>query len=144
MRAGSRSKAGIFLLEFIIVLLVFSLSSIVTVRLFSTSHRIQQQVENTDKAVIYSQNISELLKACDGSNDALADIIGENGTVYLDKNWNETIREAAVFIARTEMLKEESTAGRYLSGAIEVSYMDEVLYSLPFGIFYSYSMWGAQ
>ncbi len=142
MNNGSRSKAGLFLLEFTIMLLIFALASTVTLRLFAKSNEIQRTVTQVDAAVVYAQSAVEQLKACDGQDAALTAIFGSGQVVYLDAEFAAVGRDSAVYTARATLTKVDSAGGRYIEGALSIAPYAETgqaadpLYSLPFGIFY--------
>ncbi len=60
------SKSGLFLMEMILSVLFFSLSSAVCIQLFVKSHLISQQSVDLNRAVEYCQNVAEAFYGCNG------------------------------------------------------------------------------
>ncbi|MEG0751527.1 MAG: hypothetical protein RR998_06740 [Oscillospiraceae bacterium] len=131
-----RSKSGVFLLEFVIMLLVFSLASAVCIQLFATARTLELNAAKLDEAEAAATTLSEKLKASDGSEPSLHDCAGENFTAAYDAAWNTCTPSAAVYTARTQLSRESGANGDYLYGVIVVSCGDEKIYELPFGSFY--------
>ena len=73
------SRSSLFLMELVIVILFFSLSSAVCVKLFVKAHQMDQNTVNMNHAMIWIQNYAEQFR----SNPA-----NINETIYLDKDWN--------------------------------------------------------
>lgn len=65
------SKSGLFLMEMILSILFFSLSSAVCVQLFVKSHLISQRSVDLNRAVEYCQNIAEAFYGCNGNLDEM-------------------------------------------------------------------------
>ncbi|MDE5910576.1 MAG: hypothetical protein K2H52_17875 [Lachnospiraceae bacterium] len=63
------SKSGLFLMEMILSVLFFSLSSAVCVQLFVKSHLISQQSVDLNCAVEHCQNVAEAFYGCNGNLD---------------------------------------------------------------------------
>ena len=80
MRATS--KSNLFLIELIVAILFFSLSSVVCVRLFTVAHLKSQESLQRNLAVLQSQNIAELYRNEKGD-------IGQIATMTNAKNENE-------------------------------------------------------
>ena len=73
------SRSSLFLMELVVVILFFSLSSAVCVRLFVKAHQIDQSTVNMNHAMLWIQNYAEEFR----SNP-----VEVNETVYFDKEWN--------------------------------------------------------
>lgn len=69
------SKASLFLMELIIALLFFALSSTVCIRLFVNAHSLSQQTVDQNFALNYAQNMAEAFTGCDGDIQALESIL---------------------------------------------------------------------
>lgn len=100
-----RSRAGLYLLEFVAVLLLFSFSAAVTVRLFWQSHELSRRAEEQSFAMLAAQSLIEEQKARLGeAGFALAG--GEPAKVYFDAAWNRVgdsesaAYEAAISVSR--------------------------------------------
>lgn len=57
------SKTSLFLMEFIIAILFFSLTSAVCVQLFVKSHTLSRQSVNSNQACMWSENLAEIFYA---------------------------------------------------------------------------------
>jgi len=90
---SSQSKASLFLIELLIVIAFFSVSSVVCIRLFVHAHIVSMESRNLSHAVIAAQGAAESFKAAAGEPQAIARLIGghlEAGNTvvaYYDKNW---------------------------------------------------------
>ena len=62
----TRSKTPLFLMELIIMLLVFSISAAVCLQVFSGAKKISEESRKLDAAVIQAQTIAECWKASHG------------------------------------------------------------------------------
>jgi hypothetical protein len=58
-----RSGSAIFLMEFIIVILFFSLSVVVTLQMFVTAHQMDTESTQINGALLHAQNVAEQFKA---------------------------------------------------------------------------------
>lgn len=67
MSSQHNSKTSLFLMELIIAILFFSLSSAVCVRLFVGAHQVADKDKNLSQAVIWTQNLAESFYGCDGN-----------------------------------------------------------------------------
>ena len=91
----TRSKTPLFLMELVIMLLVFSLCSAVCLQVFSGSKKISEESRKLDAAVIQAQTISENWKASHGNLEKTAKMLyvipDETGfKLYDDENWLHT------------------------------------------------------
>ena len=90
-----RSKTPLFLMELIIMLLVFSISAAVCLQVFSGAKKISEESRKLDAAVIQAQTIAECWKASHGDLIETAEILNvipcETGfKVYDEENWLHT------------------------------------------------------
>ncbi len=69
------SKSSLFLMELIIALLFFSVSSTVCIRLFVKAHSLSAQTVDQNYAVNYAQNMAEAFMGCDGDLQVLQTIL---------------------------------------------------------------------
>lgn len=74
------SKSALILMELIIAILFFSLSSSVCIQLFVKSHLLSKQTTDENHAIIQAQNLAESFLASDG--DMMI-------TLFFDKDWRE-------------------------------------------------------
>lgn len=65
------SKSGLFLMELILSILFFSLSSAICVQLFVKSHLISQKSVSLNHAIELCQNVAEAFYGCNGNVDEM-------------------------------------------------------------------------
>lgn len=65
------SKSGLFLMELILSILFFSLSSAICIQLFVKSHLISQQSLDLNHALEDCQNVAEAFYGCNGDIDEM-------------------------------------------------------------------------
>ena len=91
----NNSKSGLFLMELIIAILFFSLTSAVCIRLFAHSHIINRETVNLNNAVTHAQNLAECWYANEGNVKAMQSqlnngILSDDGmSIFLifDEDW---------------------------------------------------------
>lgn len=95
------SNLSLFLMELIVVIFFFSLSSAVCVRLFSGAHTLSDRSSNLSEAVTWSQNVTEVFCNSSGDLKKISDIFpeayvsyeSEEGSrdgvfmIFFDNNW---------------------------------------------------------
>lgn len=128
-RPPARSRSSLFLLELIVVLLLFALASTVCVRLFAQAKLTSRQSADTTMAVLQAQQAAERLKA--GGEDALAaqGAVCEGGrwTLGFDAAW-QPVGDAAQAVYQLRVTPEPlKGATRY---ALELTRGGEPLYQL--------------
>ena len=136
--SGARAKSGAFLLEFVIILLVFSLASAVCMRLFFTARSLAEGSDELDNAVAAATRVSETLKSADGSDAAIDAVFGTSRAIYLDENWQNCGESDGEYQITAELSASDGSAGRLLSGTVTVSEAEggEEIYALDFARFY--------
>lgn len=72
-----RSKASLFLIEQLVMLLVFALAAALCLNVFARANEISLQTASRDEAVTIAQNAAELLKH--SGDPALAQMAAEDG-----------------------------------------------------------------
>ena len=110
---NTRSKSSLFLIELVIVILVFSLSAAVCLRLFFESRKISDQSRNVSQASITVQTVADCYKAMKGDFNKTAQLL--DGTVkgqvvefYYNRIW-ESVGSAddAYFVIRIELIEHQ-------------------------------------
>ena len=91
----TRSKTPLFLMELIIMLLVFSIAAAVCLQVFSGSKKISEESRKLDAAVMQAQSIAECWKASGGDLNETAEMLhvvpDETGfKLYDEENWLHT------------------------------------------------------
>ncbi len=69
------SKSSLFLMELIIALLFFSVSSTVCIRLFVKAHALSAETVSQNYAVNYAQNMAEVFTGYDGDLQAMQTLL---------------------------------------------------------------------
>lgn len=72
------SKSSLFLMELIIALLFFSVSSTVCIRLFVKAHALSAQTVDQNYAVNYAQNMAEMFIGCEGDLQAIQSLLTDS------------------------------------------------------------------
>ncbi len=136
-------QANLFFIELIIVLLFFSFSSAVILRIFAAADHKQDMSDLTERAVICSQSIAEAFSVSGNIGETAALVFGntavpdESGELRLDKNM--LLSESGTVTLRLAEKSSDTEAGRLsrLSAAFIID--GKELYSLecssykPFG-----------
>ena len=95
MNKHSRSKSGLFLMELIIVILFFSVSAAICMRIFGAAKIKSDFSRDLSNASVYAQSCAEVYKAYDADLEKTAEAIDgkwDDNTlsVYYDFDWNIT------------------------------------------------------
>ena len=128
----SRSKSGLFLMELIIAIAFFAVSSAVCVQLFAMAHNLSSRSVGMQMAVMNAQSAAESFKLTGGDIDSMtyvlqASVIDGRIVAGFDENWNMASSDV-----RFEMIIETDTSTALATATISVTdnVMDEELYSL--------------
>lgn len=104
MNKFSKSKASLFLMEFIITLMLFSICSAVCMQLFARANSLSRSTFELNNAVSCAQGFAEVMRGTDGSIDSILEMYPEavrGGEdffeVFYDKNFDECEYEDAVY-----------------------------------------------
>ena len=94
MKNRVSSASGMFLIELLLAILIFSIASAICLQVFVTAHQISNESNNINRAVIVAQNGAECFKAAGGDLSETARLLGGNvaggGSVielYYDASW---------------------------------------------------------
>lgn len=101
------SRSSLFLMELIIAILFFSLSSTVCIQLFARSHMLSQQTVNQNHAVIEAQNLAEIFLSTGGDISQMKELFPQNPEdtsdntfiIWLNENWEECDASESKYIA---------------------------------------------
>ena len=128
----SRSKSGLFLMELIIAIAFFAVSSAVCVQLFAMAYNLSSRSVGMQMAVMNAQSAAESFKLTGGDIDSMryvlqASVIDGRIVAGFDENWN-----MASYDVRFEMIVETDTSTSLATATISVTdnVMGEELYSL--------------
>lgn len=92
----NKSRTSLVLMELIITILFFSLSSAVCVQLFVNSHLTTKETRKLNEAVNISQSIAEVMRGTDGSLASIQSYFptatGDDNyfVIYFDESFNLT------------------------------------------------------
>lgn len=126
------SRASLFLMEIMMSVLFFSISSAVCIQLFVKAHTLNVHTENLAKATIVAQNLSEYFLNGDTSKNISLreqmlstlpdhDTIENHVVFYYDDNWNLCKKDTASFL--TSLTFHEDADFSYL--AIDITTIDK-------------------
>lgn len=116
MKRRQVKRSGIFLLELMIVILFFCVTSAVCVRLFVKSHMISQNTRNLNMAVNQVSEVAEVFRLGADMESFMEHEFQnyEKGTgdsfyqIYYDENWEPAGKEQASFCLTVEILEKDS------------------------------------
>lgn len=108
----ARSKSSLFLMELILVILFFSISAAICMKVFATAKVKTDFSRNVSNATFAAETIAETFKDCDGNLIELAEKFdGEaSGTtliVYYDNEWNSCKKGNESFVMTVNKTTEE-------------------------------------
>ncbi len=113
MNKHSRSKSGLFLMELIIVILFFSISAAICMKVFSTAKIKSDYSRDISSASFVAQSCADSFKAYNG--DALKISSAMNGkeskdgvVVYFDSDWCATDSKSKSKYVLTLKIKDEN------------------------------------
>jgi len=99
-----RSRSTLFLMEQMIVIVVFAFCAAVCVKLIGEAHVISTRNNDIKNAIITVESAAECFKAFSGDMPKIAEILGGTYneqtvlTVYYDDEWRISNQEEAVYI----------------------------------------------
>lgn len=143
MTGFSRSKGAIFLIEFLIMLLVFSLACVVALRLFAKTDELESRTLDADNASAIAVSLSTYAKEYAGGGMIDPKIIENGGdlTAYFDSGCELCSESEAAYLATAEIDVTESAGGRLVDGEIAVCAVGsaEPIYTLAVCEFHPYA-----
>ena len=91
----THSKTPLFLMELLLMLLVFSVSAAVCLQVFAGAKRISEDSRKLDAAVMHAQTAAECWKSSHGDLAVMADKLGvlpaeTEFSLYDEENWLHT------------------------------------------------------
>jgi len=109
---NSRSKTPLFLMELVIMLLVFAISAGICLKVFVEGKRISQESYELDKACMQAQRAAEFWQSANGDIEETADLLqakryGSELVLYFDEDWNQTKESDQYFLS---IITQDSTA----------------------------------
>ncbi|MCL1830409.1 MAG: hypothetical protein FWG21_03165 [Oscillospiraceae bacterium] len=123
---NTRSKSSLFLIELVLVILVFSLSAAVCLRLFFESRLISNESRNISQASLAVQSVADVYKAMKGDYLKTAEFLGGSANddsvdFYYNEIWEpvDNLADASFIIQLqeiNEMHRESSVTASTLDG----------------------------
>lgn len=123
-----QSKGHAALVELMIVILFFALSSVTTLRLYALSAQTRARSERGTQALALAQDWAERLSVC-GNADAL--LSGE-GFAYIDGEYRLTQGELRLYVDKQTAAY---ASGVLTSMTLSVYHQQELLCALPVSVF---------
>ncbi len=117
-------KTRAFLTEFIIVILFFSVSAVITMELFVTAHNKSNLSTEKTNAGIEAQLLMETIKS-----EVSSDITGEK-SIFYDENWNVSDYSNSKYTMYYKVNEQELASGALYYISIDVYKQDVSIYSL--------------
>lgn len=111
----NRSHLQGFFIELAVVLLFFSFSAAIDLRLFAEGSRLSRESQEVNRAVLAAQDLAE--------NIAAGDPITDGTQVYYDQEWQKTNAPAS-FMAEISVAAESVETGQLAYYTIAVSAPD--------------------
>ncbi len=124
-----RYQGNILLIELLIVILFFSLSQVVMVRVFASAHEKSHESVQLRHALMACQDIAEQLSVCEEPDALLLtlDFNGEDGTYFrCDENG---------FDLYVHSVREETPAGTLISSTVTARHEEKEILSLPVSLY---------
>lgn len=124
-----RSKAGLFLVELIILILFFAVAGAICVRLFVTAHLDSMEGENLSQAVLAAQSAAEAYKCTDTTAEAVACLPGARETqegfdLLYDAQWTPTDDANAAYMVCVRLTWREGVGEAQIDALPYVPYGD--------------------
>ena len=99
----SRANSSIFLIELVIVILIFSLCAAITMRVFAGAHQMTRESEALSRGVIAAQSAAECYKAASGDTERTAMLAGgvqdgDTVRIYYGSDWSRVQENAAYVV----------------------------------------------
>lgn len=118
-------KGNMLLIELIIVILFFSLSQLVVVRLFAAAHEKAESSSLLSDALLYCEDVAERLSGAENPDAALLDMgfVGGDGQYVCSQERG--------FDVGVALSREGQAAGELLRATVTAGAKGETLFVLP-------------
>ena len=88
----NKSKSGLFLMELIIAICFFAISSAICVQLFAAAHTLSQRSKGIQMAVVNAQSVAEGFRVFGSDMETLASFwntspIGDSFVAWFNEDW---------------------------------------------------------
>ena len=142
---NNHSRASVFLIEFTISILLFSLATAVCIQFFVKSHLKSRDSETLSHAIIETQNIAEIFRGTSGmGTDATINMLKkaypdlENNDfseviIYYDENYRPCPKDKCRYMAKTSFTTKDGFIT--LVSVFAATDNNEEIYSLPLKIY---------
>lgn len=130
---GNRDRTRAFLTEFIIVVLFFSIASVLTLQLFVVASSTSKDAKALNNAGMLIETTIEEILAIDSKEEVKDE---EILTRYYDSNWKETTKEKCYYVLKVEYDYKEGASGELLEGKVTVSNNTDTVLSAPFAKYF--------
>ncbi|MBC8532018.1 hypothetical protein [Gehongia tenuis] len=130
MEERTHSGASLFLMEFMVMLLVFFVSCAIILSVFASAHGYTRRSQDLSGAMIQAQSLAEQLKNA-GDYETMTDRFGDleaGVTLWYDRDWRQVEGEGAY------QAKITLRAGCPVEGNIVIGGEEGELYALPFAL----------
>ncbi|MCL1819819.1 MAG: hypothetical protein FWG36_04075 [Oscillospiraceae bacterium] len=107
-----RSKASLFLLEQLIVILVFALCAAACVRVFVFSYTTANNTRDTSNALLIAESAAEAFKFTGGDIGRTTSILSGaagSGEIHYDGDWKPSAKSEAVYSLVFSQLENDGT-----------------------------------
>lgn len=112
MKNKPTTKANIFILELTIIILIFALTSAISVGLFAKAHQVGQKASETNFALMKIQSLAETMKSKQSLLELKELLANEQNILYFDEEWASiTDRAKASYIIETNSSSKKTVAG---------------------------------
>ena len=117
-----KNKAPLALMEQLVMLLVFALAAALCLQMFALSHRLSENSERLDHAVMAVQNAAETVKLCSGDPGSYPELLGGMGDdrqwqIGFDSEWKPAPLETAQY----RILIQPETVSQPLLGSAQIT-----------------------
>lgn len=132
MSHRSRKRSSLFLMELIIAILTFTITSAICLQCFAKAHSLSRETTALDYAVSHTENIAELLHSASQNNfpsDQILETLklqypactmtAGQWNIYFDQNWENCAEALAAY---TICITEQSAENGLRTYHIEASY----------------------
>ncbi len=97
MNRNQHNKTSLFLMELIIAILFFAVSSTICVRLFVSAHLLSQESIGINNSVLWVQNLAEVFNGKKGNLRDIADFYSESSVILVSFEENPEIGTLVMF-----------------------------------------------
>lgn len=132
MHTQPTKRSTLFLMELILSIFIFSLTSTVCIRIFVKSHTLEQESINRNHAVTVSTSIAEIFHSQEQPFSLLSKLYPDGSfhantyTIYYDNHWSLCTQSDCIYKVQLTITRANS----FLIGNISVCNSTEPFYTL--------------